>query len=293
MFKKINPGPLWQFMGTVCFCALMTMNRQLSPFVQKELILLGRCFFALLFLMPFIRTEGLLFLWPFHLLRGFLTVGTMYCTYSAYRYVPTATMALFGTVTPLLTSFFGVIFLKEKMKKISLFALGMGMIGVSIVYWNDGVSALTHTVGYAPMASLMCAFSTTCGRFLVKKGAKPSSLLFYNIFIPFISFISISILFHHKADYHGIKNWKALLIMGLLGGLGQYCHVKTMQNIRLSLSAPLEYIRPLILIPIGFYYFSDVPKTSFYWGAFFVFLSVILSWVAIIRDNNVYSVKSH
>ena len=285
MLSRMNPGVFWQLGGTLCFCLVMTINRGLKDAVPKELFLLGRFFFALFFLAPFFRLRGLFFLWPIQILRGSLTAMAVYCTYSAYRNLPTATMALFGTICPLLVSFLGTIILRERMKWTSALSLFLGMAGVGVVYWH-GAGALMDTKGYAPLSSIMGALSIICGRWLIKKGAKMHSMLFYNIVIPLVFSLFFS---KNMWSVKALLNWKPLFFVGMVGGFAQYCNVKTMKNLQVSMSAPLEYLRPCILIPVGFFYFGEVPSRSFYWGSCLVCISTFVALRSIYRDKGATS----
>ena len=281
----VQPGLLWHLASIVCFCGAVTLNRYLAPYIAKELILLGRCVCAAFLLLPFVNKDKVFFMWPLQVLRGILTASTMYCTYSAYRLIPTATMALFGVVTPLLGALFSVIFLKERMRTLSLYALLFGVLGVSIVYWDKSSASMTMTYLYAPLSCLLCSLSTVCGRILLKKGATTDSLLLYNVVVP----LALAVVLCVQGVCLSVKvfdYWHWLFLVGFLGGFAQYCFIQMMRNIRLSLSASLDYIKPLILIPTGVFFFHDVPQQSFYWGACLVLVSAILSWVSVVREKD-------
>lgn len=274
----------------VFFSIAMLLNKKAADHIPTTVILWGRCAFALMFFLPFLKFQSLGHLWGLQVLRGIFISLAMMCTYTAYRHIELHNASILGSTTPFFVTLFSLLFLKERIKSIQWVLLLLGYAGVLVI-----VGPVSKGVNWfyliALLGTIFGALAITCARTLAVKKASAQNIIFYGSGIPLLVF-SIALLGMSCAPFLvassasfcqlkplSLENWGILGAIGFFGGASQWCYFQSLRSSPASFVAPLEYLRLCILIPMGYVLFGEVPARSFYLGS----LLILIASVVLIR----------
>lgn len=260
----------------IFFVVSMALNKSLDKTIPTTVVVIHRLFFALMALLPtLLLNKKNIFktkIFHFHAIRSIFTAIAIGCTYYSYRYLPLAVATSIGLSGPLFTSFFALLFLKEKFSKLKVLLIFFGYLGVLIVilpHCNDWSSLSTFAIGVALLGNITMAISIV----VLKKISGEDftqTILFYNTFLTLLIYIFFSFdSFYIPFD----NNFYFLIGIGVMGLSLQFCYAKAMFYEQASFVSPLEYLRVLLSIPVGYFIFNESIFLNTILGSLFIMAS--------------------
>ena len=268
-------GMVWSLCGSICFTTAMSCAKLLDPSVKGAVLVFFRCFFGLIFFLPFLFKEGFGNLKTkrplLHILRVLFTCSAIACTYYGYRNLPLAMATSLGFTAPLMTTALAILVLKEvvTIKKWALIIAGY--MGVLVIV-HPADFAFNNAVYVLLLANLFASSSIICGKKLTATESTISMMFYVNV---------ISTLLSGSVAYFmwvtpSIRDLAILVFLGLMGVTAQFCYIRSLQNANPSFLAPFEYSRLIIAIPIGFVIFSELPTMWTLVGAGIIIAATLL-----------------
>ncbi len=135
--NKLLLGALYLVIAFFLFSSMGVMLKIASKNLNTSMIVFFRNFFALLLLIPWLlitkknsmKTSRL----GMHFIRSITGITAMYCFFYTLGKLYLADAILLSYSAPIFLPLFSVIFLKDKLNKISCFAVLIGLIGITIV----------------------------------------------------------------------------------------------------------------------------------------------------------------
>lgn len=269
MIKK-NPLKAALFiLGWSSFYVLsMTLNKFVSKETPTAIIVFYRIFIALIWLSPIIVKNGGVHLLRskiphLHIMRGILTALTTGCTYYAYRYLPLGTATAIGMSGPLFISLMAVLFLHEKLTLKKILCILSGYVGVLIIVKPGSVN-LSTDLNLALIAAVAGNLLIAGHVILLKVVSKTDStltILFYNTLVPLLcwgGYILTDTNLYQCCYTIPLRDLQFLIGIGLAGLSLQFCYTKAMTFEDASFVSPLEYIRIVVAIPLGYFIFNEI-----------------------------------
>lgn len=268
MIKK-NPLKAALFiLGWSSFYVLsMTLNKFVSKETPTAIIVFYRILIALIWLSPIIVKNGGVHLLRskiphLHIMRGILTALTTGCTYYAYRYLPLGTATAIGMSGPLFISLMAVLFLHEKLTLKKILCILSGYVGVLIIVKPGSINLspdLTLALLAAVAGNLLIAGHVLLLK-VVSKTDSTLTILFYNTLVPLLcwgGYILTDTSLYQCCYKIPLKDLQFLIGIGLAGLSLQFCYTKAMTFEDASFVSPLEYIRIVMAIPLGYFIFNE------------------------------------
>ncbi|PIZ33168.1 MAG: hypothetical protein COY39_03380 [Alphaproteobacteria bacterium CG_4_10_14_0_8_um_filter_37_21] len=268
MIKK-NPlkAALFMLGWSSFYVCSMTLNKFVSKETPTAIIVFYRILIALIWLSPIIIKNGGLHLLKskishLHIIRGILTALTTGCTYYAYRYLPLGTATAIGLAGPLFISLMAVVFLHEKLTIKKLLYIVSGYVGVLIIVKPGAVnlsSDLTLALLAAVAGNLLIAGHVILLK-IVSKTDRSLTILFYNTLVPLLCwglYILTDTTLCHFCYTVPLQDLQFLIGIGFAGLSLQFCYTKAITFEDASFVSPLEYIRIVMAIPLGFFIFNE------------------------------------
>ncbi len=249
----------WVLMWALSFSITMSLTKLLSHDISTIMVVFIRQLFGLVFVLPFIFKNGAIKnlatkRLPLHSLRvGFICVAWL-STYYAYAHLPLAFATSIGFTAPLITTTLAVLVLQESVSWRHWIFIVVGYIGV-LVMVQPGVIAFDFAVGVALLANLSASIGLIATKRL-SATESPLQLLTYNN-VGGILVFGILALFYWQAP--SPYNAMLLSLIAATGTFSGYCYVKALQKGEASLVAPFEYSRLIFAIPVGLFFFSEIP----------------------------------
>jgi drug/metabolite transporter (DMT)-like permease len=248
------------------------MVRHLGEDLSTSTLFFFRNLIGFLTIIPLISKTGLKVFHTkhikLHLLRAFAAFGGGISIFYAVSHAPLATVVAITFAAPIFASLFAIYILGEVMNKAQLYSIGFGFIGVLIVL-RPSLEIETSGLFSAVVAAIMTAMA-----FLTVKKLSYSESSSTVIAYPFLLILPISLMMAYL-DWTApqMKHIPLLLLMGVGISAAQYCMVKAFSLADASAVLPFDYLRLLVAIIIGSYFFNDVVDTWVVVGAAIILLS--------------------
>jgi drug/metabolite transporter (DMT)-like permease len=234
--------------------AVKHLGRNLDPIE----IAFFRCFFGLLFMLPFaVRAGGGAMLTgrpATHLLRGLAGIAGMFCGMYALVHLPLADAVAISFAKPLFAVLLAALFLSERVGTGRWLATAAGFAGVLIVVRPGSVE-----FQFAHVMALLGAFFIADVIVLVKKlqGTERNA----TIMLYFGAITSLASLGPALWVWTGPTAAGLALLAAMAGAatLGQYCALRAFRAADASAVVPYDYVRLIFAIMLGFALFGEIP----------------------------------
>jgi drug/metabolite transporter (DMT)-like permease len=197
--------------------------------------------------------------------RGLMTLAAWVMYYSAGRELQLAEMTTLYYFAPILTTVLAVIFLRERLTLARIGGASIGFFGV-VVAANPSNFALSLPV----IMVLSAAFCWAIAMLMMRTISKSETTLvqvFAQNGIHFVAMGAVALPFWQGMDLREIT---FCIAAGLVGGCAQYVLVEAARVVPASVLGTVEYGALVWSFIFGYLFWSELPATSVYVGAFLV-----------------------
>lgn len=206
-----------------------------------------------------------------HLWRGFVGSAAMGFSFLALGLIPLPEAVAIGFAAPILATIFAAMFLGETIRLYRLFAVALGLAGVTLVIWprlseiNAGEVTTMESVGAfaALLAAVFAALAQVFVRKLVSTETTGAIVIYFSITSTVLSLLSAPF----GWTLPGGETTALLIFAGLLGGLGQVLLTLSYRHAETSVIAPFDYAQIILAMLIGWFIFSEAPTVFMLAGA--------------------------
>jgi len=221
-----------------------------------------------------------------HFWRGLVGTTAMALGFLALGLLPLPEVVAIGYAAPLLATIFAAMFLGEAVRFYRLSAIALGLVGVFIILYprmsvlDIAAADKLETVGAfaALLGAVFAALAAVFVRKLVQQERSTTIVIYFSITAASLSLLTLPFGWTLPSPGTGAL----LILIGLLGGLGQILMTESYRYADMGVIAPFEYVSMLIAIAVGFFVFSEVPKVATLAGAALIAAAGI---VIIIRER--------
>ena len=195
--------------------------------------------------------------------RGMCSLGSMLCGFTALVHLPLADATALSFSQVLFVTIAAVLVLKETVGPRRWIATTVGFIGVLIML-RPGAEPLNPYALLALAGALFGAGITISVRMLAQR-EKTETILLYQAIVLMAALLPPAIQWWEMPTP---QEWLLLVLIGTSGTAGQYLITKAFQVGEAAALAPLDFVRLLIAVAIGFFIFAEIPDlTTFLGGA--------------------------
>ena len=213
-----------------------------------------------------------------HLWRGLMGTSAMGFGFAGLAFLPLPEVTAIGYAAPLLTVIFAAMFLGEEVRAFRIGAVGLGLAGVLIV----ASPRLTVTSGAGSTEALgamlvlfgavFAALAQVFVRKLVDTERTPTIVFWFSLTATVLSLVTLP----WGWVWPTALDWVTLIMVGLLGGVGQILLTSSYREADASLIAPFDYASMIFALIIGYVAFDEVPTLTMLAGAGLVIAAGIL-----------------
>lgn len=213
-----------------------------------------------------------------HLWRGLMGTSAMGFGFAGLAFLPLPEVTAIGYAAPLLTVIFAAMFLGEEVRAFRIGAVGLGLAGVLIV----ASPRLTVTSGAGSTEALgamlvlfgavFAALAQVFVRKLVDTERTPTIVFWFSLTATVLSLVTLP----WGWVWPTPLDWVTLIMVGLLGGVGQILLTSSYREADASLIAPFDYASMIFALIIGYVAFDEVPTLTMLAGAGLVIAAGIL-----------------
>lgn len=196
-----------------------------------------------------------------HILRSFMSAGTIIFIFYALKNVPVAEYVSLTFAAPFLIALLSPIVLQEKVSNHSWIAICIGFIGILFV-----LRPTPDHFHIAHLASLSVAVSIAALTVSARLMAKTESAVALNFYI-YPANIFISAWWALDAWIApSLHDWFLFLILGASSTSALGCFIQSLRYAKPSLVAPIDYVRMLWMVALGYLVWGEVPETMTWIG---------------------------
>ncbi len=208
-----------------------------------------------------------------HLKRGIMGSTGMFCGFAALHFLPLSEAVAIGYAAPLVVVVLAALILKERVRIYRWSAVAVGFLGVLIML-SPHLGATAHPLGSAATigaarglgGAFFSAFASIEVRQLTET-ERTGAIVFYFMMLTSLLGLSTSLL---GWTAPGWADGLLMILIGILGGLGQIFLVQAYRYGDASLIAPFEYSTMLWAVAIGWFWFGEWPAQTILLGAVIV-----------------------
>lgn len=277
----MNPlfGILLKILSALAFTLMAAVVKALSARYPVGQLIFCRSFFALIPLLVWLATQGPLVTsirttrFFGHLRRGMVGSAGMLFGFIALRSLPLPDAIAIGYAAPLLAVVLAAVLLKETVRIYRWSAVVIGFIGVLIM-----LSPLLNVASFAAITAggnatgaafaLAGAFCSALAMTEVRRLSRietTGAIVFY--FTMLTTLAGLLTVFLGWTWPAGLADAGLMVMMGILGGIGQILLTNSYRHGDASLVAPFEYTSMIWAVALGWVLFDEVPQPVVITGA--------------------------
>lgn len=209
-------------------------------------------------------------IWPLHLLRGVLVLGTVVTFFVSVKELPLATVTAISLANPFFMVLCSAVLLKEPVSILRWILISLGFVGVLVAIGGISLTPSIFTV-VAVLSALLYALAAVLTKHLARTESAILIAAYTNVSMLILSLFSLS-------SSWALPGWHDFLIfamMGLAGGLSNYVFTLAFRFAEVSTVAPIEYTILVWAALFGFFLFNEIPTTLTIVGALIIVVSGI------------------
>lgn len=205
-----------------------------------------------------------------HVWRGFVGTAAMGLNFTAAGLLPLPEITAIGFTTPLLIVVFASLLLGERVGMYRISAVLVGLIGVLIIVEPrltfDDLDPSQDKMALGVMLAITAATCAALAQIQIRKMVqveRTSAIIFY--FCITASVFSLSTV--GSWVWPTATQFLILILIGILGGIGQMMLTTAYRYAPASVIAPFDYTAMIFALCIGYFAFSELPSTQMIMGA--------------------------
>jgi drug/metabolite transporter (DMT)-like permease len=276
-------GIAWKLASVVVFTAMLGLVKYASERIPVGEILFARNFFGIIPVVIFLAWQGsirraLVTKSPGgHFKRamtGVLAMGLWFVALERLS-LPEATAIIYAA--PLIMVVFAALILGERVRIYRWTAVSVGFAGVLVIVAPQLTGSVSLSdaamigVVCALAAAVFMALTSVFVRQLVATESTATIVLYFFLAASVVSLVSLPFGWV-------VPSWHDLFILvliGVIGGVGQLMVTTAFHHAEASIIAPLEYTSIIWATGIGYFFFAEVPRVATMFGAAIVIASGI------------------
>ncbi len=284
-------GAFWKIVSCACFAGINGVVRYCSggssdsgieP-LPVNVIMFFQNIFGTLFLLPWVLKPGFKSLktrHPFlHLIRIMTAVAGVYLWYLSLQAMPIAEGVALTFTGPIFTVIGASLLLQEKISSQRLSAIVLSLVGAFIISRPDiPLRGGNHPIGLAALLPLSSALTLALNKLLTRKlanlGETPISLAIYLLLL--MAPVSLLPALYEWTNPN-LVHWPWLILLGLLAAGAHLSFSKAYQLAEVTFLTPIGFTKFFLSTLVGYFAFSELPKTWSLWiGVTIIFSSILL-----------------
>ena len=203
-----------------------------------------------------------------HVWRGLIGVAAMGCGFAALGLLPLPEVTVLGFAAPLITVLLAAMLLGERLRAFRLSAVGLGLIGVCVVFWPRlSLAGLSDAAFLGVLLVLASAILRAVAQIHIRRlvaTEETAAIVFY---------FSLTATLFSLASLPFGWVWPtpdvALMLIGagLIGGVAQILLTSAYRFAGAAAIAPFDYAAILFAVLFGYVFFDEVPTLTVLSGA--------------------------
>lgn len=279
-------GIAYKLIAVMCFIVMQSLVKWVSGDVPAGESVFFRSFFALPIIIVWLAMRGdlrtgLKVAKPMtHVWRGLIGTMAMGSMFAGLAFLPLPEVTALTYAMPLLVVIFAAMFLDEKVGVFRLGAVALGLVGVLIILAPRVTALEGDTVRtMEAVGAVIVILGAVCGalaQIFIRKMVATEEVSAIVFWFSCTSTLMALLTVPFGWVVPSFAQTVALIVTGLVGGLGQIFLTSSYRYADASLVAPFDYASMLFAILIGYFVFAEVPTVQMLIGAGLIILAGII-----------------
>jgi drug/metabolite transporter (DMT)-like permease len=205
------------------------------------------------------------------LFRSAITLSAWMCYYTAAKSLPLAQLLTLYFSSPIMTTLLAIRFLGEQISPSRWVSLGLGFAGVLLASDPFGVRFSLATA-LVLVAAMFWGYAIILMRQIARRESSLLQIFYQNLFFLITTGILTAATWQAPTGFQLML----LLMIGVLGGLGQFALFEGARLAPASVMGTVEYTALLWAFLLGWLVFGDTPSAPVAAGAGLIFLAGLL-----------------
>ncbi len=263
-------GILLKVLSALAFTVMAASLKLVSTGYPTGELVFFRSFFALIPLLAWLTWQGDLVDavrtndMRGHLMRGAFGSAGMFCGFVALTYLPLHDAIAIGYATPLIVVVLAALVLKETVRAYRWSAVALGFLGVLIMLsphprgprTMEGASAFGAM--FALVAACCSAGATIQVRRLTATEKTGAIVLYFSLLTTVLGLATVVLGWRLPP----LDDLVLLVLIGVLGGIGQILLTSCYRHADTSIIAPFEYTTMIWALLFGWFVFGELPTRA-------------------------------
>lgn len=272
--KELLIGCIFAFFSAFGYALMNALAKYATLRAPDTQVIFLRFFFGFVIALPFFIREKNIFKTTKHSLmfaRSIMSFAVFCCIVFALNYIPVANVVLLSVTYPLFIPIITRIFHKKKLKILTYVGIGIGFLGVALILHPSSVGFLVIPSLVALLAGALTAVSYFIISDLNKTETKLQILLFLYIYGMLFAIVP-AIMYWQNPSW---KVWIAVVVMGLMGNIFQYCLNSALSRLHTVIVAPIMFCAIFFGMIIDWMVWENAPTTLTFIGTAVVIIGLI------------------
>jgi drug/metabolite transporter (DMT)-like permease len=274
-------GILLKVLSALAFTTMSASLKIVSASYPTGELVFFRSFFALIPLLLWLGWQGDLINavrtsnFRGHLTRGAIGSAGMFSGFVALSYLPLHDAIAIGYATPLIVVVLAALVLKETVRAYRWTAVVIGFVGVLIMLSPHLTAGRTGT-GTSAFGAAIALFGACCSagatiqvRRLTQTEKTGAIVLYFSLLTTVLGLLT-AVLGWRMPSW---EDFLLLVMIGILGGIGQILLTSCYRFADTSIIAPFEYTTMIWALVFGWFVFGELPTRTVATGAVIVALA--------------------
>ena len=251
-------GIVWMLGAIFCFVSMDAMVKLAVGGMPVEQVLWARYFFHFIllavFIAPRVRRVVSTARLGLQLSRSLLLLVTTFLFFTGLKFLPLADMSALMMLAPIVVTGLSVPILKEKVGPRRWFGIALGLIGALVIIRpGTGVFGLAALF---PLCAALCYSLYQITTRLLSHHDGSLTTLFYTALVGAAATTLVLPAFWQPRV---ARDWVHLVAIGLVGAIGHFALIKSLEAAPASTVTPFGYTAILWATLYGFLFFGDWP----------------------------------
>lgn len=212
------------------------------------------------------------------LIRGISGTIALTIFFYTLHYLPLAVASTIQYLSPIFTVIFAIFLLKERVKLLQWFFIGLSFIGVSLIAISDVIAESDLGLSYFWVGmGMISAVGSGIAYTAIRKLRSTDAPIVIVMYFPMIAIPIMTILcFYEFTIPQGIE-WLYLLIIGLFTQFAQILLTKALHEGEASIIMPFQYLGAIYAFLLGYFVFDEKLHWMIDLGIILVISSVVIN----------------
>jgi drug/metabolite transporter (DMT)-like permease len=211
-----------------------------------------------------------------HARRGFFGSIGMFSGFTALILLPLADATAIGYAAPLFTVVLAALILKETVRIYRWSAVGVGFLGVLVMLYPYFDATVPHSqtrvigAAFGLLGAVCAGFATIETRKLTQTETTGAIVSYFMLLTTLIGLSTLLLGWINPFfawRWPGLNDAILLVLMGIMGGIGQITLTQSFRYADASLIAPFDYLSMIWAIIVGWFLFGELPQSIIMIGA--------------------------